>query len=227
MKKVKLENLDCGSCAIKLENGLNKLEELQNVKVDFSTSTLMYEEKNSDISLEFLEKEIQKLEKHISIEKEKEEKGAKKSFWQNLDKQLLLITTISIILTIFAYNYVENSYFQISIYLLAYILVGYEVLFAAFKNILSGKIFDENFLMSVATLGAFALGDFVEGISVMIFYSIGEMFQGVAVKSSRDGINSLIDIKPESAFVKEGEKIVEKRVEEIKEGDILLVHKGE
>ena len=227
MKKVKLENLDCGSCAIKLENGLNKLEELQNVKVDFSTSTLMYEEKNSDISLEFLEKEIQKLEKHISIEKEKEEKGAKKSFWQNLDKQLLLITTISIILTIFAYNYVENSYFQISIYLLAYILVGYEVLFAAFKNILSGKIFDENFLMSVATLGAFALGDFVEGISVMIFYSIGEMFQGVAVKSSRDGINSLIDIKPESAFVKEGENIVEKRVEEIEVGDILLVKKGE
>ena len=59
MKKVKLENLDCGSCALKLENGLNKLEELQNVKVDFPTSTLMYEEKNSDISLEFLEKEIQ------------------------------------------------------------------------------------------------------------------------------------------------------------------------
>lgn len=224
MKKVKLENLDCGSCAIKLEDGLNKLEELENVKVDFSTSTLIFEEKNNSVSLDFLEKEIQKIEKHISIEKEKKEK---KNFWQNLDKQLLFTTTLSIFLTILAYNYIENSYFKISVYFVAYLLVGYEVLFTAFKNILNGKIFDENFLMSVATLGAFALGDFVEGISVMIFYSIGEMFQRVAVNNSRDSINSLIDIKPESAFVKEGENVVEKRVEEIKIGDILLVKKGQ
>ncbi|AXK49170.1 cadmium-translocating P-type ATPase [Aliarcobacter trophiarum LMG 25534] len=224
MKKVKLENLDCGSCAIKLEDGLNKLEELENVKVDFSTSTLIFEEKNNSVSLDFLEKEIQKIEKHISIEKEKKEK---KNFWQNLDKQLLFTTTLSIFLTILAYNYIGNSYFKISVYFVAYLLVGYEVLFTAFKNILNGKIFDENFLMSVATLGAFALGDFVEGISVMIFYSIGEMFQRVAVNNSRDSINSLIDIKPESAFVKEGENVVEKRVEEIKIGDILLVKKGQ
>ena len=227
MKKVKLENLDCGSCAIKLENGLNKLEELQNVKVDFPTSTLMYEEKNSDISLEFLEKEIQKIEKHISIEKEKEEKGAKKSFWQNLDKKLLFITFLSLFLTYISYNYIENRQIQIAVFLIAYIIVAWDVLYKAFKNIIVGKVFDEYFLMSIATIGAIALFDFVEAIAVMVFYQVGEMFQRVAVNNSRDSINALIDIKPEFAFVKEGETIVQKTPQELKLDDVILVKVGE
>lgn len=81
--------------------------------------------------------------------------------------------------------------------------------------------------MSIATIGAFALGEYVEGIAVMLFYQIGEMFQAVAVNNSRDNINALIDIKPEFANVKEGENIIQKTPENVKIGDTILVKVGE
>lgn len=116
---------------------------------------------------------------------------------------------------------------QIAVYIVAYIIVGWDVLYKAFNNIINGKVFDEYFLMSIATLGAFGLADFVEGISVIIFYQVGEMFQRVAVSNSRDNINALIDIKPEYAFVKEGDIVVQRTPEELRIGDIILVKVGE
>jgi Cd2+/Zn2+-exporting ATPase len=107
------------------------------------------------------------------------------------------------------------------------LLVGRDVIFQAIKNIKNGKVFDEHFLMSIATIGAFALGEYVEGIAVMLFYQIGEMFQAVAVNNSRDNINALIDIKPEFANVKEGENIIQKTPENVKIGDTILVKVGE
>ena len=225
MKKVKLENLDCASCALKIEKTLGEMEELSNVKLNFSTSTLSFEQNTNKDLLNIIEKEIQKIEKDIFILKD--EKKTQRTFWQNLDKKLLIITLISLILTFISYNYLENRNLQITVYVLAYLLVAWDVLYKAFKNIINGKIFDEYFLMSIATIGAFALADFVEGISVMIFYQVGEMFQRVAVNNSRDSINSLINIKPEYAFVKEGELIVQKEPEEVKIGDVILVKVGE
>lgn len=225
MKKVKLQNLDCASCALKIEKSLNNLEELSNVKLNFSTSTLTFEQNTKKDILEKIEKEIQKIEKDVIIVKD--EIKVKKTFWQNLDKKLLLITIISLVLTYISYNYIENSYLKFAGFLIAYLLVGFDVLNKAFRNMVNGKLFDENFLMSIATIGAFALQDFVEGIAVMVFYQIGEMFQKVAVNNSRDSINELVNIKPEFAFVKEGEKIVQKTPEEVKIGDTILVKVGE
>ncbi len=225
MKKVKLQNLDCANCALKIEKTLNSMPELSNVKLNFSTSTLTFEQNTDKDLLDIIEKEIQKIEKEVFIVKEVNK--IQKTFWQLLDKKLLVITFISIFLTYISYNYIENRQIQIAIYLVAYLLVGWDVLYKAFKNITTGKIFDEYFLMSIATIGAFALADFVEGISVMIFYQVGEMFQRVAVSNSRESINALIDIKPEYAFVKEGEIVVQKTPEEVKIGDILLVKVGE
>lgn len=225
MKKVKLQNLDCANCALKIEKTLNSMPELSNVKLNFSTSTLTFEQNTDKDLLDIIEKEIQKIEKEVFVVKEVSK--IQKTFWQLLDKKLLAITLISIFLTYISYNYLENRQLQIFIYVLAYILVGWDVLYKAFKNITTGKIFDEYFLMSIATIGAFALADFIEGISVMIFYQVGEMFQRVAVSNSRESINALIDIKPEYAFVKEGEIVVQKTPEEVKIGDILLVKVGE
>ncbi|RBQ25787.1 heavy metal translocating P-type ATPase [Arcobacter sp. CECT 9188] len=225
MKKVKLQNLDCANCALKIEKALNNMEELSNVKLNFSTSTLTFEQNTKDDLLEKIEKEIQKIEREVIIVKD--DKKLQRSFWQLIDKKLLVLTLVSLILTYISYNYIENNSFKFIGYLIAYLLVGYDVLYKAFRNILNGKVFDENFLMSIATIGAFALGDFVEGISVMIFYKIGEMFQGVAVNNSRDSINSLIDIKPEFANVKEDNKIVQKSPEDVKVGDVILVKVGE
>lgn len=225
MKKVKLQNLDCASCALKIEKSLANMEELSNVKLNFSTSTLTFEQNTKKDILDKIEKEIQKIEKDVIILKE--EIKIQKTFWQNLDKKLLIITLISFFLTYISYNYIENIYLKFAVYLIAYLLVGFDVLSKAFKNLTNARFFDENFLMSIATIGAFALGDFVEGIAVMVFYQIGEMFQKVAVNNSRDSINSLLDIKPEYANVKEGENVVQKAPEDVKIGDIILVKAGE
>ncbi|MFW2599213.1 heavy metal translocating P-type ATPase [Aliarcobacter butzleri] len=225
MKKVKLQNLDCASCALKIEKSLANMEELSNVKLNFSTSTLTFEQNTKKDILDKIEKEIQKIEKDVIILKD--EIKTQKTFWQNLDKKLLIITLISFFLTYISYNYVENNYLKFSVYLVAYLLVGFDVLSKAFKNLTNARFFDENFLMSIATIGAFALGDFVEGIAVMVFYQIGEMFQKVAVNNSRDSINSLLDIKPEYANVKEGDNVIQKAPEDVKIGGIILVKAGE
>ncbi|BAK71407.1 heavy metal translocating P-type ATPase [Aliarcobacter butzleri] len=225
MKKVKLQNLDCASCALKIEKSLANMEELSNVKLNFSTSTLTFEQNTKKDILDKIEKEIQKIEKDVIILKE--EIKIQKTFWQNLDKKLLIITLISFFLTYISYNHIENNYLKFAVYLVAYLLVGFDVLSKAFKNLTNARFFDENFLMSIATIGAFALGDFVEGIAVMVFYQIGEMFQKVAVNNSRDSINSLLDIKPEFANVKDGENIIQKAPEDVKIGDIILVKAGE
>ena len=219
MKSVKLQNLHCANCALKIEKKLNELEELNNVSLNFSTATLSFEKNVKHDVLEKIEKEIQKIEKDVVIIKDEEK--IQKTFWQLLNKKLLLITIVSITLTYISYNYVTNKEFQIALYLVAYLLVGWDVVYKAIKNLIHGKVFDEHFLMSIATIGAFSLNDFVEGISVMIFYQIGEMFQAVAVSNSRDNINALLDIKPEFANVKEGESIVQKAPEDVKLDDII------
>jgi len=226
MQKVKLQNLDCANCAGKIEKRLNELDELNNVKLNFSTSTLSFEQTVEENLLEKIEKEIQKIEREVIIEKDNI-KQQQRSFWQLVDKKLLGITIVSLVLTYISYNYIQNETLQLAVYLLAYFLVGWDVLYKAVKNLTNGKLFDEHFLMGIATIGAFALGEYVEGIAVMIFYQVGEMFQAVAVNNSRDSINSLLDIKPEFANVKDGEEIVQKAPEEVKIGDIILVKVGE
>ena len=225
MKTVKLQNLDCANCAGKIEKRLNELDELSNVKLNFATSTLSFEQKSEKNLLDKIENEIQKIEKQVLIIKDETKK--QRTFWELLNKKLLLITIISIILTFISYNYVSNKNLQLILYVTAYLLVGRDVIFQAIKNIKNGKVFDEHFLMSIATIGAFALGEYVEGIAVMLFYQIGEMFQAVAVNNSRDNINALIDIKPEFANVKEGENIIQKTPENVKIGDTILVKVGE
>lgn len=226
MQKVKLQNLDCANCAGKIEKRLNELDELNNVKLNFSTSTLSFEQTVEENLLEKIEKEIQKIEREVVIVKDNI-KQQQRSFWQLLDKKLLGITIVSLVLTYISYNYIQNETLQLAVYLLAYFLVGWDVLYKAVKNLTNGKLFDEHFLMGIATIGAFALGEYVEGIAVMIFYQVGEMFQAVAVNNSRDSINSLLDIKPEFANVKDGEEIVQKAPEEVKIGDTILVKVGE
>ena len=225
MTTVKLQNLDCANCAGKIEKRLNELDELSNVKLNFATSTLSFEQKSEKNLLDKIENEIQKIEKQVLIIKDETKK--QRTFWELLNKKLLLITIISIILTFISYNYVSNKNLQLILYVTAYLLVGRDVIFQAIKNIKNGKVFDEHFLMSIATIGAFALGEYVEGIAVMLFYQIGEMFQAVAVNNSRDNINALIDIKPEFANVKEGENIIQKTPENVKIGDTILVKVGE
>lgn len=105
--------------------------------------------------------------------------------------------------------------------------MGGEVVLKAAKNIVRGQVFDENFLMSVATIGAFAIQEFPEGVAVMLFYQVGELFQDIAVNRSRRSIKALMDIRPDYANLKIGDEEKTVSPEEVKIGDIIIVKPGE
>lgn len=116
---------------------------------------------------------------------------------------------------------------ELLVFLAAYLIVGGEVVLAAARNILRGQVFDENFLMALATIGAFAIGEYPEGVAVMLFYQVGELFQGMAVNRSRRSITALMDIRPEFAYLKEGNNLRRVSPEEVSIGDIIVVKPGE
>ena len=121
----------------------------------------------------------------------------------------------------------EDSLINNIIYIVAYLVVGLDIIKKAIRNITRGKVFDENFLMSVATIGAFGIGEFPEAVAVMLFYQIGELFQSYAVDKSRKSIASLMDIRPDFANLEKAGKLEKVSPEEVKIGDTIVVKPGE
>ena len=121
----------------------------------------------------------------------------------------------------------NNEWLQIALFIISYIIVGGDVVKRAVKNIFKGQVFDENFLMSIATIGAFFIGEYPEGVAVMLFYQVGELFQSYAVGKSRKSIASLMDIRPDYANVKKGDELVKVDPDEVQIGDIILIKAGE
>lgn len=122
---------------------------------------------------------------------------------------------------------IDNYLIQLALFVLSYIIVGSDVVISAIKNIFRGQVFDENFLMSIASIGAFFIGAYPEAVAVMLFYQVGELFQSYAVNKSRKSISSLMDIRPDYANVKIGDKLVKTDPDEVKIGDIIVVKAGE
>lgn len=143
----------------------------------------------------------------------------KKHLWRIIISAIIYIGAI---ITESSFEWVSVALFVIS-----FIIVGGDVVISAIKNILKGQVFDENFLMSLATIGAFCIGEFPEGVAVMLFYQVGELFQSYAVSQSRKSIASLMDIRPDYANVKRGSEIVRTDPEEVKIGDIIIIKPGE
>ena len=121
----------------------------------------------------------------------------------------------------------NREWINIVIFIISYAIVGAEIVKKAIKNIFRGKVFDENFLMTVATLGAFGIGEFPEAVAVMLFYQVGELFQSYAVDKSRKSISSLMDIRPDFANVYRNEKIEKVNPDEVKIGEIIIIKPGE
>lgn len=121
----------------------------------------------------------------------------------------------------------NNEWLQIALFIISYIIVGGDVVKRAVKNIFKGQVFDENFLMSIATIGAFFIGEYPEGVAVMLFYQVGELFQSYAVDKSRKSIASLMDIRPDYANVKKGDELVKVDPDEVQIGDIIVIKAGE
>lgn len=120
-----------------------------------------------------------------------------------------------------------NEWINKVIYTISYAIIGLEIVWKAIKNIIKGKVFDEHFLMTIATIGAFAIGEFPEAVAVMLFYQIGELFQSYAVNKSRKSITSLMDIRPDFANLKRNNQIIKVNPEEVKIGESIIVKPGE
>ncbi len=142
-------------------------------------------------------------------------------------KKILIRILISFILLITISFIPLNGKWNLLLNLIPFIIIGWDVIFKAVRNILHGQIFDENFLMSLATIGAFVTGEYKEGSAVMLFYQIGELFQGYAVGRSRKSISSLMDIRPDYANIEVNGKLIQKAPEEIMPGDIIIIKPGE
>lgn len=143
----------------------------------------------------------------------------KKRLWRIIIGSIIYIAAIIIKLDI--------NWLQPALFLLSFVIVGGDVVLEALTNIFRGNVFDENFLMSIATIGAFFVGDFEEGVAVMLFYQVGELFQSYAVNKSRKSIADLMDIRPDYANVKRNDELVRVDPDEVKVGEIIVIKPGE
>lgn len=143
---------------------------------------------------------------------------------KKMKKQLTMIVASTFLLII---AFLIKSKLSIIFFLLSYIIVGYKIIYKAFRNIIRGKVFDENFLMTIATLGAFFINEIPEAVTVMLFYQIGEFFQDYAVDKSRKSISSLMDIRPDYANVIKGKDTIKVNPSEVKIGNIIVIKPGE
>lgn len=144
-----------------------------------------------------------------------------------MKKQIIQIVSAFILFIIALCAKFENIWINRAIYLIGYLIVGGEIILKAIKNIFKGELFDEHFLMAVATIGAIAIGEYPEAVAVMLFYQVGELFQDYAVDKSKKSITELMNIRPDYANVKRNENITKVNPEEVKIGEIIVVKPGE
>lgn len=142
-------------------------------------------------------------------------------------KVLIRILMSTVLVIAFYFIPIENPYIRLAFFLIPYLIIGYDILRKAILGIFHGEVFDENFLMAVATVGAIVIGEYVEGTAVMLFYQIGELFQSYAVGKSRKNITELMDIRPDYANVEKDGQLVQVEPDEVAIGTIITVQPGE
>ncbi|WP_434639989.1 heavy metal translocating P-type ATPase [Thermoanaerobacterium thermosaccharolyticum] len=222
-----LEGLDCAVCAAKIEDNVKKIDGICNANVDLINTKLTVELEDIN-KINDINKTIKKVVKdvepniHISDSEVKIVKGKDSRFkWKIM--QLLSAAALFILPVIFKLP----EYAKFSLFFISYIISGGEIIALSIKKILKGQLFDENFLMSISTIGAFAIGKYEEGVSVMLFYQIGTLIEDYAVDNSRKSIKDLMDIRPDYANLKIENNIKKVPPEAVNIGDIILVKPGE
>jgi len=231
-KEIMLQGLCCANCAGKIERESNKIDGVKSAVVDFISTKLIMEIDNplkQNTIIDNVKGIVKRIEPNVNVivleDKVKELKSRNEEN-ENNKSEIIRLAVGAIIFGIATAVKFSNSV-ELMLYLASYALVGGEVVLGALKNISKGQVFDENFLMSIATIGAFAIGQYPEGVAVMLFYQIGEIFQDMAVDSSRKSISSLMDIRPDFANLKIDDDIKKVSPEEVSIGDIIIVKPGE
>jgi Cd2+/Zn2+-exporting ATPase len=226
--KLILEGLDCANCALKIENGIKGIDGINNATVNFSNKTMMIEsdwDKNAIIDM--VREAVMKLEPGVTV-LDKDGEEVQDTGIMKKDLQRRWIRLIFGIIPFIIALLVESTFpIKFTLFLVSYFAIGVDVLKKAVNNITKGQIFDENFLMAIATIGAFIIGEYPEGVAVLLFYQIGELFQDMAVHRSRKSIANLMDIRPDFANLKTGEQVIKVSPTEVKPGDVIVVRPGE
>lgn len=233
-KELVLEGLCCANCAAKIEKQTGELQGVGSSSVNFITKTLILEIEEIDKTHELIaaaKSIVNKIEPDVKVIEIGNE-GRKKKFEETEEDEednkgeMIRLAVGAVIFAVAAAMKFSNTV-ELILFLTSYVLVGGEVVLRAVKNIRRGQVFDENFLMGIATIGAFAIGDYAEGVAVMLFYQVGELFQDMAVNRSRKSITALMDIRPDFANLKIGDDIRKVAPEEVGIGSIIVVKPGE
>jgi len=224
-----LMGLSCASCAAKMEDEIRKIKGVQFVSLDFATKRLIIRAYNEQ-DLEEITKKASEVIKRIEPDVELAvDRGTGRFSSQEdlVNKKELIRLGVAALLFAFALGFELSFWPEFVLFLASYLLAGSKVLWKAVRNIFRGQVFDENFLMSVASIGAFAIGEYPEGVAVMLFFEIGDFLQDLAVNRSRRSISALMDIRPDYANLKVGDEVRTVSPDAVKLGDIIVIKPGE
>ncbi len=221
-----LEGLNCANCARKIEEKVGKMEGVKESNLNFTTTTLnvkLERKVKEEHAINEIKKIVEALEPHVKVEK----KISGKTNVQRAKFEVKPTLIIGTILYLIAVIGDFKGALALILFVASYLLIGGEVVLTAIKNIAKGQVFDENFLMTVATIGAFTINQYPEAVAVMLFYEIGETIQGYAVNKSRSSISSLMDIRADYANLIINGKEKKVSPETVKVEDVILVKPGE
>ena len=228
-----LEGLDCANCAAKIEAKLRTLNGVDDLTITYATKQMKLSAKNPDQMIPMIKETIDAMEDGITIVPKdnkvikSEEVGEKKFSFNNPLVSIGVGAVIFIIGEILEHVGNVPTIPMFALFLIAYLVLGGKVLITAGKNIMKGQVFDENFLMCIATIGAFCIQEFPEAVGVMLFYRIGEYFEEKATEQSRTQIMEAVDLRPEVVNLVIGNDVRIIDAEEANVGDILLVRPGD
>lgn len=225
-----LNGLDCANCAEKINRNVKAIDGITDANVSFVSRELaitLAPQADAVHTEAEIKKLLKSIEPHVKMEDKKTHKENSKS---NSVKVTLIRLIISIVLLaagIVTEHFGLSFWISFGFFIASYLCAGVDVIITAFKNIARGEIFDENFLMLIATAGALVVGEYTEAAAVMLFYQTGEMFQNMAVNNSRRSIAALMDIRPDYANVRRSGELVKVSPEEVAIGEIFTVKPGE
>jgi len=230
-KVINLVGLSCSSCATKIENKVKQIEGVSSAFIDFASSKILIEVSDRKVYRDIFDKVtsiVKELEPDVEVvdEKRKKELDSEASKVKWYKKQSYRIISASILFFTALFMNL-NSSVETSMFIMSYLLAGETVIKKALRNIVKGQMFDENFLVFIATIGAFAINEAPEGVAVMLFFQVGEYMQARAVNHSRKSISALMDIRPDFANLKLQNGITKVTPEEVLIGDEIIVKPGE
>lgn len=227
-KKLILEGLDCASCSAKIEREINTFNGVD-ANINFATKTLSLEYSDDEFEIDNVIKIVKKHEPHVEVfdlETSNKKKMLDKNLFEENKLQILRLIFSGTLLALGMTLNLQIEY-RLMLFIASYLIVGADIVLRAARNIVRGSVFDENFLMSIATIGAFLIGEYAEAVAVMLFYQVGELFQDIAVNSSRKSIADLLNIKAEYANLKTENGIIQIDPEDVEIDDLIIVKPGE